>query len=278
MAVLLTGAPGFIGKHTACFLSEKKIAFTGLSKTPRKGFEKADLKKPLEIKGAFSGVIHLAVRKALEKNETDLEYFKDNVLGTINVLEFSRKNDIPKIVFASSISVYGKKLSGKITEKTKTNPESAYAESKKIAEEAVIDYSDRYGIKYSVLRYSTVFGPGQSEKTELSQIAEKCRAGKKIFFPKDSKRNFIFVEDVARANFFALRSKKNSVLNIAGKENVSWGEAAVAIKKILKSKSEIETGKKPAGKFMIDISLAKKTIGFYPKFSFYGGLEKTFVD
>lgn len=276
MAVLLTGASGFIGTHTARVLAEKKVSFLGLSKTSNKTYKKIDLKKPFNIRGDFSGVIHLAAKEYLGQNETVEEYFSNNFLGTINVLDFCRKKDISKIVFSSTMSVYGKKFSGRISEKTKANPESSYTLSKRLAEEAIDDYSKNYGIGYAILRYSTVFGSGQRSESKLAEIFDKCLANKTIFFPKDSVRNFVYVRDVARANFLALKSKENCVLNIAGKKNVSLAQAANAIKRTLKSDSKIRVGKKSRSKFKIDIGLARKIIDFSPEFSFQEGIEKTF--
>jgi len=127
------------------------------------------------------------------------------------------------------------------------------------------------------LRYSTVFGPGQRKESKLAEIADKCLANKNIFFPKDSVRNFIFVKDVATANLLALKSKRNLVLNIAGKENVSFSRATEILKEVLKSKSKIKIGKKSNAKFKISTELARKTIGFSPKFSFQDGIKQTFA-
>ena len=276
MVVLLTGASGFIGTHTAQVLTEKKVSFLGLNKTGNGDYKKIDLKNPFNIRGDFSGIIHLAAKEYLEQNETVEEYFSNNFLGTVNILNFCRKKDIPRIVFSSTMSVYGKAFSGKISEKTKTNPKSPYAESKKHAEDAIIDYSKKYGIDYAILRYSTVFGPGQRSEGKLVEIFDTCLANKPIFFNKDSARNFVYAKDVARANFLALKSKKNCTLNIAESKNISWAQAASIIKKMLKSDSKINIGEKSRSKFKIDIGLARKTIGFSPEFSFQEGIKETF--
>lgn len=276
MSVLLTGATGFIGQQVALSLSREKKDFIGISKYIRlSGVRQVDLTKPFSIPGDFTHVIHLAAKSKLRKREGVDGFFRDNFIGTVNVLEFCRQHDVKRIIFSSSMSVYGKKFSGIIHESTNLHPDSPYSLSKKFAEDAIIQYSQLYGLRYSILRYSSVYGPGQSHRHVLSRIIEKCIYNQEVSLERDSFRNFIFVQDSATATVSCLKMQGNCILNIASKDNTSLMEAALEIKKQLKSDSKILCAKSSENSFKIDTSMAQRRISFKPKYSFTSGISKT---
>jgi len=273
MVLLLTGASGFVGRKVLEKLAKNGIKVVGISRTSRaKGIKAMDLAKDFDLPGNFSGTFHLAGKNHLQGKETPLEYFKANLNTTINVLEFCRKKDIERIVFSSSLSVYGKKFFGTITEQTVPQPDSAYALSKWFAEQAIELYHQLYRIKYSILRYSTVFGPNQGDNA-VSAFKEKCRRNLDIEIERDSFRNFVFVEDVAAATVSAMEIKGNEIFNIASAENVSLSQLANAVKAALGSNSHIYVKGPAKNEFKIDISKAEKHLGFKESVPFDGRIK-----
>ncbi len=275
MTIIVFGGTGFIGQHTLEHFEKRGAKTLTVSQSDKTGDLKADIRKPIRLKGDFSAVLHLAGKKNLKTGESQTAFFDTNMHGTLNVLEFCRKKDVRKIVFASTCAVYGKRLSGVITETSPLHTTSYYGLSKIGAENLVIEHSHMYGLEYSILRYSTVFGPLQPRQSIVSKIINGCKNNRNFLFDRESHMNLVYVGDVARANYLALKSKQSGVFNVAGEENVSIKQLATYTKKILKSKSKVEAKKKRRNRFQIYVSKTKKELGFSPNYSWKTGLLET---
>jgi len=274
MALLLTGAAGFVGGHVLAKLPNDAEVISVGKNSRGKRIKNIDLAKSFEIDGDFSSVIHLAGKNHLQENETSAEYFESNLNTTVNVLEFCRKKNVERIVFASSLSVYGKQLRGTITEQVPAKPDSAYSLSKLFAEQKIELYSKLYGINYSILRYATIVGQGQEKTSPISIFIENCIKNQDIEIGKDSFRNFVFVKDVVAATIFALKIKGNDVFNVAAEKNVSLSEAANKIKALLKSDSKIVVEVPARDNFRIDITKAKRKLNFGKSTNFDKAIEE----
>lgn len=171
--ILITGVAGFIGSNIANYLKKNKQLeligidnlSTGLKKNIPRGikFIKADLSDPsiskkLNFKCDY--IFHFAGQSSSEKSfENPLVDIKNNTLSTINLIEFSIKKKVKKIIFASSMSVYGDSKTGYFSEKNELKPKSCYGISKKTSEEYLKLF--KHKVPYVVLRLFNVYGPGQ---------------------------------------------------------------------------------------------------------------------
>lgn len=231
MKVLVTGGAGFIGSHTVDLLVKQGF------KTIVIDTNKHDFQNPIAIyyqgsitdkellekifaEHAPDAVIHLAAQVCVQTSMSDPVFdVNTNVLGTILLLEQCRIYQ-SKIIFASSAAVYGIPIHLPIFETHPTNPISIYGMSKLTSEKYIQLYHQQFGIEYCILRYSNVFGPRQGYNGEggvISIFVDRFTNGKNpiIFGNGEQSRDFIYVEDVARANIAALKRGKNQVFNVS---------------------------------------------------------------
>jgi len=226
--ILVTGGAGFIGSHVVDLLIENNYNVIVLDNLTTGSAENLN-KKARFIKGDIrdenldfrdiEGVIHLGaqvnVRTSLERPLYDCDV---NVLGTLNILETMRRYDVEKIVFASSVAVYGNPQYLPVDEEHPKKPLSPYGLSKYCGERYIELYRDLYGINYTILRYSNVYGERQDPRGEAGVVSifiESMLRGRTptIYGDGYQTRDFVYVGDVARGTLMAL-NWKNKVVNI----------------------------------------------------------------
>jgi nucleoside-diphosphate-sugar epimerase len=230
-SVLVTGGSGFIGSHTVDALLEKgakvwvlddlstgsllnlkrwkndsKFHLTRGTVTNRRTVETLVRK--------VDSIIHLGaiVSPFISTRQPELTN-RVNVDGTLNVLRTGLKGGIQRIVFASSSSVYGNTRRTRVSEDVPLNPTTPYGVSKMSAEKYCQVFYNTYGLETVSLRYFNVYGPRQSANPYSGVIAifaSRLLTGRRpiIYGDGNQTRDFINVEDVARANILALQSRR----------------------------------------------------------------------
>ncbi len=292
MKVLVTGGCGFIGSHTIDLLIKNgydvlSIDLT-LDKTKINGsakYVKGNIlsKKLFDIFKKFSPsiVFHFAAQTNLRSSiEDPKKDAKLNILGTINVLEACRKYNVKKIIYSSSAAVYGKPKYLPVDENHPTKPESPYGLSKLVGEMYIQLYNKLFGLDFTILRYSNVFGPRQNNRSDagvISVFINKILKNESPIIFGDGKqtRDFIFVEDVARANLLAI-NWKNDVYNISSSKEISVLDLFEKIRKILKKeiKPIFAEPKKEVKRIALSNKKAIK-MGWKQEIDFEKGLKKT---
>jgi len=238
MKFLVTGGAGFIGSHLVKFLVKQSHSVVVIDNLHAGNpnnlknvldeieFHQLDIldydgmKKIVEeIDGIFH---HAALTSLPESFEKKDEYFKVNVIGTKNIFKLAKECKF-KVVFASSSSVYGNVEKIPISEDFEKKPLSPYAETKVQDEDLVIKYNE-LGVPIIGLRYFNVFGKGQtgSYAGVITKFIQRILERKPPIINGDGLqlRDFVYVEDVAKANLIAMKSKVNK-----GFFNVGSGEA-----------------------------------------------------
>jgi len=221
MAILITGGTGYIGRWLARELAARGIEATALDRVPADPSSKLPL--PAEatfLQGdvtdrdamvaaarsrPFSAIIHLAgvVTMGCEK-DPDLG-MRVNVGGTHNVLEAARLAGIPRVVFASTISVYGPDVPQPITEKVPIEPMTWYGQSKHMAEQLGLYYHRRYGLDFRAARLAAIVGPYRvaagSATLYTTLILEKAALGQPYIIEVDEQAAtpICYAKDAARA-------------------------------------------------------------------------------
>ena len=175
---LVTGGAGYIGAHVVKSLLENdfKVVIvddlsTGLArKVPSNVvFEKIDIAETNKLaqimkSNKVEGVIHLAAKKAVGESMINPSlYFKENIGGFISLLEAMSQADVKRIVYSSSAAVYGTPTENKVTEKSATNPESPYGETKLVGEWLLKADEKARQIQWIALRYFNVVGAANPE-------------------------------------------------------------------------------------------------------------------
>ncbi len=235
MRVALTGGAGFIGSHLAqAFLAEghQLLVIDDLSSgfrqqvPPEATFVQADLRSA-EAAAALTAfrpevldhhAAQVDVRHSISDPRHDCEV---NLVGFLNVVEAARKaGALERVVLASSGgTIYGEPGAAAPDEQAPAFPLSPYGVTKRASELYLEAFGRMYGLHSVALRYSNVFGPRQNPHAEAGVIAifvKRCLEGQPctLFGDGTQTRDFVFVDDVVRANLLAMRTPHRGVVNI----------------------------------------------------------------
>ena len=227
--VLVTGAAGFIGSHTCDLLLAAGHAVVGVDNF-RTGHRsnlaqafvwpgfcliEADVCAPgaldrIAAQARPDAIIHLAALVSVQESVQDPELnFELNLRGTHLIAEAARMHGIARVVLASSAAVYGDAQTHPLTEQVETRPISPYGAAKLASEAILLGHAAAYGFTVRCQRYFNVYGPRQDPKSPYSGVisifCDKLRAGMApvIFGDGEQTRDFVYVQDVARANVLA---------------------------------------------------------------------------
>lgn len=267
-----------MGKSLCEELSQKDIPYTALNSSNGDIFS---LSYYSEVK-ASSGdvVIHLAGKSYVPDSWNDPVLFHSiNVLGTINTLEFCKRNDL-SIVFLSSY-LYGNPKYFPIDEKHPIGLNNPYALSKKMAEDAIRFYGEKHGIQYNILRPFNIYGKGQDERflipTIIKQIKNKNTNIVKLQDLKP-KRDYVHVKDVVRAIIASSMHLNNEIYNIAYGSSSSVEDIAMIVLNVCQSDKRIE-GTSLSRKNEIpdcygDFSKITKDMNWQPTIDMYEGIKE----
>jgi UDP-glucose 4-epimerase len=223
MKVLLTGGAGFIGSHVAYHLLSRghEVAVVDdLSSGKRENVPKGASFHKLDIRTGCTDLFEefrpealchqaaqMDVRRSVREPDFDAEV---NVLGTLRLLENCVRYGVEKVVFASTGgAVYGEQKAFPAPEDHPQYPVSPYGVSKLAGERYLNFYHVQYGLPYAALRYANVYGPRQDPHGEAGVVAVFCgnlAAGRlsTIYGTGEQTRDYVHVEDVARANVLAV--------------------------------------------------------------------------
>jgi len=272
--ILVTGSKGFIGKQVLKQLKKSEIVLDSINS---KQIDLQNIKEVMKIKPADI-VIHLGgkTKKDLSKNE----YFNNNVLGTLNILEYCMEKNIKKLIFVSSY-VYGNPKYLPIDEKHPVSPHNEYTKSKHLAEQLCEFYAKNYNLNVVILRPFNIFGKTSKGDFLISNLFRSIKTNEKILiFNKNSKRDFLYIDDFVDV---ILEIKdldiKFDIFNIGSGLSISFKEIINEIEKITSKKIDLEYREEQEifiEEIRADISKIKQKIKWNPKISISEGLQKCY--
>lgn len=230
-------------------------------------------------------IFHLAAQINLRDSVADPPNdARINVLGTLTLAHHAGKLGVKKIIFSSTGgAMYPDGARIPYSEKVPPGPISPYGIAKRSGE-MYLDFAYHvHGIEYVALRYANVYGPRQNSKGEagvISIFGEKMLNGKQIAITGSGKqtRDFVYVEDVVRANMAAMNRKVVGVFNIGTGRQTDINTLFKKMKNITKYTLPPRKLPEPPGEIArsaVSISKAKKQLGWEPKVKLDQGLEKT---
>ena len=290
MKIVVTGGSGFIGTNLINSIKNKHevtvfdINPPKLENIPFIRGNISDQKLVEESIKNFDIVIHLAA--AVGVSYTDNEPIKTldfNIQGTKNILRACEKNKIKKIIFSSSSEIYGEPLHLPINENDPAIPITTYGLSKLVAEEYIKAYSQKIGLKYTILRFFNAYGANQSTNFVIPNFIRLALENKPITIHHDGSqiRSFCHIDDIVQGILLSLNSGENQIFNIGNdSEPISIKKLAEKVINLTNSKtSQIEIPFKESNRNRKeilhrspDIDKAKKLLGFTPKISLDEGI------
>lgn len=302
--ILVMGGAGYIGSHTLKHLREhgyNAIAADNLSCGHKEAvldaeFINADLMDKVSLDKIFTqhqidAVIHFAAFSLVGESVTSPEkYYKNNVIGTLNLLDSMLQHNVKKIVFSSTCATYGNPEYVPIDEKHPQSPINPYGQTKIVIENIFKDYQKAYGLKYIALRYfnaagadeSGLIGESHNPESHLIPLVLQAIQGKREnikVFGNDYDtpdgtclRDYIHVNDLASAHRLAVEKldKFQGFINLGTGIPTSVMEIINAAEKVSGKKCPTVISERREGdpaKLFADNKQAKHILGWIPKYT-----------
>lgn len=298
MKILVTGGAGFIGSHITeyfCGTGHDVIVVDDLRFGNKKFVDKRakflqfSLSETAMLNEALQGVdivMHLAASSIIRYSyENPLEYFQNNLINGIKLLEAMRENNVKKIIYSSTSSVYGEPQKTPIAENDPTDPITVYGASKLAFEHALQSYYHVFGIESVSLRYYNAYGPRDEQQPRTRAIPmwiEAVLQNKPVpwYWQGRQRRDYIYVKDIALAHEAVMSMKGCHVFNIGSGKGILMKDVLGALEKIvrknLSTKDMGERSGDPMESFA-DITKIKNMVGWEPKVSLEDGLKETYL-
>jgi nucleoside-diphosphate-sugar epimerase len=279
MRILVTGAGGFLGRPLVAALRSAGHDAAPLDGdvTDRATFAKA---------GKADVAFHLAAQSNVPLSVKDpAGTWKANVDGTLQVLEWARRDGVGRVVVISSSHVYGRPLRSPIDEEHPLAPRSPYGASKMAAEALAQSYHATYGVGTVVVRPFNIYGPGQSPGFLVPDILGQLRAGGALVLgdPKPV-RDYTFLDDAVRFLVACATAggAAGEALNLGSGKGRSVEEVVAAAVRASGSslKPTFDPGRfraNESGAVVADVAKAKRLLGWAPQVGLEDGLRKTWV-
>jgi UDP-glucose 4-epimerase len=298
MKIAVTGGAGFIGSNIVdayIAAGHDVVVLDNFSSgkhenvNPKARVYTVDIASP-EIHEIFANerfemvnhhAAQISVRVSVDDPAADAQV---NILGSLNVFEAARKSGVRKIIFASSGgAIYGEQRVFPADEMHTKRPLSPYGVTKLSVEKYLGYYFLVYGIEHVIFRYTNVYGPRQSAHGEAGVVAifaEKMLCGDQPVINGSGKqtRDYVYIQDVVRANILALNKNAKGVYNVCTNHEYSVNTIFTYLRMITNSRCAQTHAPAKAGEQMRSICSYRKiaaNLGWTPKTSIEDGLAKT---
>jgi len=312
--VLITGGAGFIGSHLIeeylANEAKKVIAFDDFSTGTMENLKHIKDNRLRIVKGSIldedslSSVFETEKIGIVDHLAAELEVYtgiKDtqsdaciNILGTLNVLNGALRNNVEKVLFASSGAVYGEAKYIPINEEHPLEPHWPYGVSKLSAERYVIQYHKLFDLYATAFIYGIVYGPREWFGSVLTMFIKRIFLENKppiVFGNGKQTRDFVYVKDIVRAHIQAIKNVKSAgqVFNLGSGKGISIEELANTLVQMSNRKLDVIYDNPAEGaasrfqperirlqgelkNFVLDCSKASKILGWHPEMKFREGV------
>lgn len=240
MKILVTGGSGFLGSHVADALTEAghEVSVFDIRQSPYLGSEQKmiigdilDQQSLEKVVAGFDVVYHFAgIADIDECSSNPIDTVKYNILGTVNLLEACRQANVKRFVFGSSAYVY-------------SDSGYFYRTSKQACESLMENYSDLFDLKYTCLRYGSLYGIRADERNSIFRLVKQALKDGKLTYcgTGDELREFIHVRDAAEISVKILaREYENQHITLTGNEKMRYRDLLDMVREMIGFHVEIE--------------------------------------
>ncbi len=299
MALIVTGGAGFVGSHMVDILVQEGYEiyiidnlFSGkLENLPQPlpnnvTFVKKDLRKIEQNDPMFKDVeaiFHIAAQASVSFSVREIyEDLSINVTGSIKLFQAAVHHDVENLIYISSGgAIYGDVDTFPTNEEAPTNPVSPYGISKLTGEKYLQYFAHDYGLKYTIIRPSNIYGPRQSPDGEAGVISIFLNQLKKseplhIFGDGNNTRDYIYVKDIADLCYKAFKRPTNEAYNAGTGIETSVNQLVKIIEKVTRLKAQVVYDPPRPGdarRSVLDCSKAKKRLNWEPKVQLKEGIQ-----
>ena len=285
---LITGGEGFIGRNLKEFLikNNNTVKTLDINCNPDYLISVTDFDKIMDIKEEFDGIFHLAATTSPpEFDENPLSGFNVNANGTLNVLEFARIKNIPRVVLASSSATYGNNTSVSVESELPDRYSNLYPVTKILDEYLARFYSIRKDVECISLRYFNTYGPGENSKSQYASVIwrfiKSFHNHKRpvIYGDGEQRRDFIYIDDNVKGTYLAMeKGVPGESYNIGSGNSNTFNRIYEIVKEMMNSDLAAEYVRNPLKSYQFftqaDMSKAKKDLGFVPEYDIAAGVRK----
>jgi nucleoside-diphosphate-sugar epimerase len=306
--ILITGAAGFIGSHLTeelfknsnylILLDNFNNYYAGKEEQLNEIIKQYDVSRDYklirgdllnkatykEIDSNIEIIFHLGAQAGVRYSiEHAAEVTNNNITGTLNIFEYALKNNVEKVAFASSSSVYGNPIYTPLDEEHPKNPISPYAVSKLCGEIYADYYFREYNLPITSLRFYTVYGPRGRPDMAIRKFYNLIFQDKviQIYGDGEQLRDFTYVSDIVNGLILAGENKNSNgeVFNLGCSNPISVNTLVDKMYKISKKEKKLKYIEKQQGDVDITHSntdKAKKILNYYPKVNIDEGLKNQY--
>ncbi len=306
--VLITGGAGFIGSHLASALLRhgckvtildnlndfyspelKKVNLAEIGRAGDFDFVFGDICDRAAVRDVVArlrpgALVHLAARAGVRPSvENPVLYYETNVTGTAHLLEACRDFEVPKVVFASSSSVYGTRSATPFREDALLlSPASPYAATKLAGEAMLHSFVNCYGLQGIALRFFTVYGPRQRPDLAINKFVRLIgnSAPIQLFGDGNSARDYTWVEDIVSGALAAMAYAPPNgydVFNLGNSQPISLERMVTLIEEAMGKRAIRQYTNHAAGDMMVtcaDIAKAQGLLGYRPSTTIAEGIRR----
>lgn len=291
MKIGVIGGSGFIGSHVVDKLLEHnhQVTVFDIMKPHRDDvghiyIDITDLSKTtIALTGSYDAVYILAAMADVnDVYHNPVEAGEVNIMAVANVLEAARRNNIGRVILASTVWVYEMAEEERVNEDTPlvlSRTKHVYTASKVAAELYCQAYQKLYGQNFTILRYGIPYGPRARGATVIALFVKKALNGEPLTIAGDGSqyRNFIYVEDLAEGNVAALKEVAvNQTYNLEGIRPVTIKEIAETVKRLVGSVAIEYKEARPGdwGGAIVSSDKVKSELGWEPEVDFEEGVRR----
>jgi UDP-glucuronate 4-epimerase len=306
MRCVVTGSAGFIGHQLCQTLLEQGCAVDGvdaftdnynpvlkrtnaaqsLRRERYRGLELDLATAPIDdVLAGADAVVHLAGQPGVRRSWADFSiYVERNVSASQYLLEAARRTRVPRVVLASSSSVYGDPAELPTPEDAPTNPLSPYGVTKLAMEHLASAYAATWGLPVVILRFFTVYGPGQRPDMSLHRFIAAVAAGEPVMVYGDGTqvRDFTYISDAVEAAIAAALADvaPGSVLNVAGGSPATVLDALRIVSEHVRRPARVRHLPEQPGDVRLtsgSIERARRVLGWRPQVGLDEGIKQQVV-